>query len=348
MAPSRTAIHRRLLFAAIASLTAVSGCGGNSSPPTTNPTPAPALSPTAPPTAPPVPSASPFTVVQNATIATPTPAPPGQMPAPIPVPLPSANGFSGVATLPAGAGAVIPTGTTVQETLSNVAPSNVPTLQAELRVAQSMRSLNSSAPVATVAFLGLDFSNGLTLSASPSLTLNLPSALMTAATSYYLALYDPLRPALGWQLGFAGPGSVSGQSVAFTGPNSPFTFSGLVTYEFGMYAVSASAPAPTPAPSVSPNPTPTPAPFNVTPAALSFTAAGQSSTLTASDAGYFGNYFASSGNASVATVTPSSSPSGTFTVTAVAAGTTTITITESNGRTATLSITVTTTTIPVQ
>jgi hypothetical protein len=90
--------------------------------------------------------------------------------------------------------------------------------------------------------------------------------------------------------------------------------------------------------------TPTPSPnFTVTPTQLSFTAAGQTGTFSASETGYSGSFTASSGNTNVATVS-GSGPS--FTVTAVSAGQALITVKDSSGNIATVTASVTTTGIP--
>lgn len=84
----------------------------------------------------------------------------------------------------------------------------------------------------------------------------------------------------------------------------------------------------------------TPQALSVAPTTLSFTAAGQVLTSTASEAFYAGPFTATSSATSVATVTVSGS---TISVTAVAAGTATITVTDSYGQTQTISVGVTTT-----
>jgi hypothetical protein len=88
----------------------------------------------------------------------------------------------------------------------------------------------------------------------------------------------------------------------------------------------------------------TPAPqFTVTPTQLSFTAAGQSAGISASESGYTGAFTATSGNTNVATVSGSGS---SFTVTAVSAGQALITVKDANNHIATATVTVTTTGIP--
>jgi hypothetical protein len=90
----------------------------------------------------------------------------------------------------------------------------------------------------------------------------------------------------------------------------------------------------------SPTPSPTPAP-QVSPASLSFSS-GASQTITVQEPNYTGSLTASSGNTTVATVSPSSAngPTATFTVQPIGGGTTTISVTDSLGNTATVNVSV--------
>jgi hypothetical protein len=98
-----------------------------------------------------------------------------------------------------------------------------------------------------------------------------------------------------------------------------------------------------------PPPTPPPGPglLTVNPASLSFlvpSAGGTSQPFTASESNYTGAINASSGDATIATVSPASGTGPgpvTFTVTPVGAGSTSITVTDNHGGTQVVSVTVT-------
>jgi hypothetical protein len=90
----------------------------------------------------------------------------------------------------------------------------------------------------------------------------------------------------------------------------------------------------------SPTPSPTPAP-QVSPASLSFSS-GASQTISVKEPNYTGTLTATSGNTTVATVSPASGngPSATFTVQPIGGGTTSISISDSLGNTATVNVSV--------
>ena len=81
------------------------------------------------------------------------------------------------------------------------------------------------------------------------------------------------------------------------------------------------------------------APIILSSANQSFTAVGQTKTVTATVAGYSGAISATSANSGVTTVTANGG--GQFTLTAIAAGSTTVTFSDTNGTTTTLPVTVT-------
>lgn len=352
---------RAVFFAGtlLSGVVAVSACSGQGSSNLIAVKPAP---PTF--TAPPITQSSFSTVTTVQTL--PTPAPNATS---VSIAMPSTSGFSGSIGLPVQ-NAVIPAGTQITESLAapNQPPAGLPTLSFMRAGESATRQTLSTANHTVIAYLGLYFSNAVTLPSAPLMTFTVPQNTIVSGANYYLALYDPLRPQLGWQDGFEGPGAVSGSTVSFggNGTANPFTYAGFSFYWFALYAASASAAVPTPAPVVTPlpspappsstptptataTPTPTPAPtpvpqFAVTPSTISLTAAGQTATFTASGVAPF---TISGGDANVATVSPSSG-NGTFTATAVGAGQTTFTVTDAMNRTATVTVTVTTTTIPIQ
>jgi hypothetical protein len=358
------ALKQALVFIALISALCVgaAGCGGGGTVTPPHPTAAPAQTPV------PIPASTPYTVAAVATLAPPTPVPAGSTPAPVPVALPTGGPVSGSMTLATSGSAIAP-GTQVATQLQNAAPAGVPTLASLLRRPQAIRKTASSPAISVIAYLSILFNEDVLLSQAPSFNFAIPSSDVVSGANYYLAMYNPNTPSLGWQLGFEGPGTVSGNSVAFNGSSSTTYFQGWTAYYLGLYAAPASAPtpspapratptmaptvapsslptgmpAPTPTPTAAPNPTPTPA-FEVLPDSLSFNAAGLTQSFSAIDFGYSGTYTATSSDSKVATVSVSA---GTFTVTSVAAGTATITVSESNGKTAACTVTVTTTTIPI-
>lgn len=357
-----------VFFAAVA--VSASGCGGGGgtiTPP--SPLPTTSAKPTSTPTSTPVPipTSSPYSVVAVATVPPPTPVPPGQTSAPIPVALPTAAGVSGTMNIPSSGSAISP-GTAVALQLQNSSPNGVPTLSLTSRHTSLIHTM-ATTPITVIAYLGILFSQDVVLSQAPAFQFALPSSDLPPGTAYYLALYNPNQPSLGWQLGFEGPGTISGFNVTFTSSSASLYFQGWTWYYLGLYAAPISAATPTPAPSVAPTtaptadptsvptmmptaaPTPTPGAtptpaedFKLIPAQMSFNGTGLTQTFSAVDLSYSGTFTATSADPHVATVTASGS---TFTVTSVGAGTTSITVTESNGKTATCTITVTTTTIPI-
>lgn len=328
---TRAAQTVRLASAVFVLCVATVACGGVQ--PSPQPIP-PSPTPTVAPTAPPIPASTPYAAATTTALATPTPAPTGQTPAPISVPLPSPTasaGVSGSVALPAGSGSSIPAGTTLAQTLTNQAPSGISTLVTLLR------SRLAAPNISIIAYVGEEFSAPVTLSAPPSFSFTLSPSNIVSGASYYVALYDPMNAALGWQLGFEGPGALSGDSLSFTGTGGAMTFAANQQYWFGLYAASTAAATPTPAPSATPVPS-----FSISSSNVSFTAVGQSSTVTASGVAPF----AVSGNdKSIATASVSGS---TITIGAVSAGTTSVVVSDAYGRSATISVTVTTTSVPIQ
>lgn len=363
------------LFALVSTLcVAATGCGGGGGvTPPSHSTPTPSATatatPTPTPTTTPVPIATqtPYVVQAVATIPPATPVPAGQTPAPVPVALPTGGPVSGSMSIDASG---VAPGTQIATQLQNTAPAGLPSLQSLLRKPAFTTQATSGTAISVIAYLYILFNQDVLLSQAPSFNFTVPSGDVLAGAKYYLALYNPNAPSLGWQLGFEGPGTVSGAKISFAGGSSSMYFQAWTAYYLGLYAVPANQPVPTPPPTVTPtqaptvapsalptgmptpsptptaapNPTPTPA-FEVLPSTLSFNGTGLTQSFSAIDFGYTGTYTAASSDSKVATVTVSGS---TFTVQSVGAGTATITVSESNGKTATCTVTVTTTTIPIQ
>jgi hypothetical protein len=83
--------------------------------------------------------------------------------------------------------------------------------------------------------------------------------LPTTGESFYLAIYDPTNAAAGWQT--AGPLTISGSVVSFSGAGIPFNILAGTQYGLALYYVLASpSPSPSPPPSPSPSPSLTPSP----------------------------------------------------------------------------------------
>jgi len=329
---ARAARTVALLLAAV-----VAGCGTTTSPQAT-PAGAPTATPmpTGAPTAPPLPAQSAF----SATSAVALPADGGS------VALPSAGGYGGTLALPTPSSA--PANATLAETIASGASApaaGVPALSIA-RAAAAARRTQASTPISVLLYVELAFSASVTLPDAPGFAFSVPSGLPSA--NYYLALYDPTRPSLGWQLGFEGPAALGTNAFTFAPPASasPFSFAANVPEYFAVYAVSPALAAPTPAPSIAPVPAATPAPFTVAPASVALLAAGQTASATIGDpTGYAGAYAVTSSNPAVATASISGT---TITVTAVAAGTATIGVADAQARTASIAVGVTTTTLPVQ
>jgi hypothetical protein len=272
----------------------------------------------------------------------------------------------------ATSGSAIAPGTQIATQLQNTPPGGLPTLQSVLRRSAATTAATSGPTISVIAYLFVMFNQDVVLSQAPSFSFALPAADVLPGATYYLSLYNPNTPSLGWQLGFEGPGTVSGSKLSFTGGSNSLYFQAWTAYYLGLYAVPAGVATPTPAPSVAPTqaptvapsalptgmPTPTPAPtpvpgtsptpvpaFKLIPSAISFNGTGLQQTFSAIDLAYSGTFTAVSSDPNVATVTASSSNS--FTVKSTGAGVATITVSESNGKSATCTVTVTTTTIPI-
>ena len=214
----------------------VAGCsGGGPSNPVPVPTPTPAA--TAP-----VVSQSPFAASANNVALGNT------------LTYPAAGGYAAQVALGA---ATIPAGTTATLSTQSAAPTNAAPMS-RIRAAQPQSAL------ASAVLVYLSFTPSNTVTATDTYTVTVPAGVQPANTTLWLALYDPLRPSLGWQTGFAGPAVASGSSITFSAP--AYTYVGGQTYSVSVYAISSGGATPSPAPSISPLPspsggsTPTPSP----------------------------------------------------------------------------------------
>ena len=223
-------LPRASLIALVGLAAALAACGGGGS-----------LNAITPPaTAPPTNNPLPTTAPQQPFAASTT------VPAAASVSFPSAGGYS--ANLGFGS-ATIPAGTMATLTDQDTAPVSVAPMT-------RTRTPNDAYAGAVLSYFSVTLSNAVT--AGLSLSVTIPSGVAPAGSNYWLSLNDPLRPSLGWELGFAGPASVSGSIATFAAPS--YTYAANETYWFAMYAIQSSAATPSPAPSITPLPTPTPAP----------------------------------------------------------------------------------------
>ena len=335
----------------LATAAALLSCGGggvSTTPVSPLPSPTPIL----------IPIGAPVTVVQQQTVGLPA-ASPGATP--VAVQLPAAAGFSPVMLLPLPQ---IATNTQLTVLVSNVAPSSSPPLSLE-RLAQAVRRTAALPPRAAVLLYNEIYSTAaLVLPTAPGFTFTLPAADVFANANYYLALYDPTRPSLGWQYGFEGPATVSGSTLAFAANSATFTLAANLAYYFALYVIPQAAAQPTPAPSISPTsvPTqspppitespppasvgnitiavPTPSPVLCTPAPVAVTV-GQTVLITCAAQGYIGRLSVAIADPNIASIHQNTPQTLTdFNVTGLAAGTTTLTVQTQPGGMGTVAITV--------
>lgn len=113
----------------------------------------------------------------------------------------------------------------------------------------------------SLVYIGLAFT--FEVPAAPmTLTVQIPKNAVIPGASYYLALWDPQRPSLGWQHAFSGPATPSTSSGVPTlrfAAQAPL-FNRYEQYRLAIYMIPSGSPRPTPAPSISPVVTPTPSP----------------------------------------------------------------------------------------
>jgi len=160
------------------------------------------------------------------------------VPAASSITFPAAGGYTAKLTL---GSATIPAGTMAAVGLQDTAPVSVVPLARKRETA-----------LGTAALVYLSFESSQSIVASASLAVAIPNGIAAAGSSYWLALFDPLRPSLGWQAGFAGPATFASGTATFTLP--AFTFVGGETYWMSVYAYPSTSAAPTAAPSISPLP----------------------------------------------------------------------------------------------
>jgi hypothetical protein len=262
----------------------------------------------------------------------------------------TASGISDSATLPAAS-----TNATVTETIATSPFGSDAALSAKRAAPAAQRQIADAALSAT-AYVQFSANQTVTVTGTTTITFTLPS--ITAGDAYYLAVYQNGA----WIAPAAGPGTVSGNTVTFSGNNGTSTISPAAPLELALYATAAAPPTPTPTATPTPTPTPVPTPV-ASPNSLLFDAGNPTTqTFTVSEAGDLANYTgaincstAPSGANFVAeltsaTATPVQTGSGAATFTVQGGnevGTCTVTVTDANSATATVAVTVDSSTITV-
>ena len=166
----------------------------------------------------PIPSATPVTVVEAQTVGLPA-ASAGATPAA--VQLPAAAGFATTLFLPLPQTAANAQLTTL---VSNFAPAASPPFSLARTAAALSRAMSLPRGAGLLLYVDIYSSAVLALPAAPGFTLTVPPADVFANANYYLALFDPTRPSLGWQYAYAGPATAGGGSaLALTPKAAPFT-----------------------------------------------------------------------------------------------------------------------------
>ncbi|MDB5041148.1 MAG: hypothetical protein JWN27_1874 [Candidatus Eremiobacteraeota bacterium] len=309
---------RRLSIGALFAVAVLAACGGGGGGTSSAPGPLP-LGPT--------PTATPTTASQSFSssngVAIPSAAPGA---ATVPVALSSdPTGASANAALPSAA--TVSADTTIAVTYTSVDP-----LVSPLSANRSVqgRTTRDETKSNSFAFLKLQFSADLSLPQAPGFTFTVPGTIPTQGVAYWLAFYDPLRAAAGWQKGFEGPATVTpatvnGKSVTqfvFASNNQPLSFVANQTYWFAVIAVVTTAASPTPVPSTVPTTTPPPsgrpAGVGASPKNVQFSAITDAPVaVTFSETGYTGT-FELHGNCTGIVNTTGASP--TWTITPVGQG----------------------------
>ncbi|HEV8020497.1 MAG TPA: hypothetical protein VGP41_04480 [Candidatus Lustribacter sp.] len=260
--------------------------------------------------------------------------------------LPSGGGYAGTLSIvqQAAVAGTLSIGT------SDVAPGGgVPALGTTRAASSERYALDAHAPL---LYITVQSTATFTANPLPAFTITLPQAVVFSGASYYVALYDGVRPSVGQQLGFEGPGVLNGTTLTFSGTGT-LQFDANTPDVFTLYVASGSAPAPTAAPTPASNPTgATTSPIALGTASMAFTAtgAGAAQTTTITENGYAGSFAIAnasadscgSGASAIVAFSPATLPAGgTLTVTPQNAGTCGLTVSDTNGNSAVLSISVT-------
>jgi streptogramin lyase len=158
------------------------------------------------------------------------------------------GGYSSTVTVPAASNAA-----TLTLTLGATQPAGTPAVQTVKRRTQAIGGTG----VTPVAFLTVQSTVAVTLGATTVFSFTLPAGAPALGQISGIALYDPTAsPQSGWTT-FDGPGTVSGNTLAFSG-SSALQLNAGVTYDVVLFTTVSALPTPTPTPVATPSPTPTP------------------------------------------------------------------------------------------
>jgi hypothetical protein len=193
---------------------------------------------------------------------------------PVPVALPTAAGIAPALLLP-----LPQTATSAQliVLVSNVLPSSAPPFAFERFAAAARSAAALPSGAAVLLYSEIYLTATVSLPTAPGFTFTVPSTDLVAGANYYLSLYDPTRPSLGWQHRFEGAATIAGTTLVFAPNPAAFTFAGNLGYYFALIVLPQRAPQPTSAPVIGPvsiptqpppaTPTPSPSPSSVQTAA---------------------------------------------------------------------------------
>ncbi len=144
--------------------------------------------------------------------------------------IPGSFGYTGTVAFPratAGAG----TSFTISET-GTEPPTGAPSL---------------GLPNAPLLYFDFVAAKTVTFAGFPSITITIPSNIVTTGEQFFIAFFDPTNPAAGWITNFRGPGTLNGQTLSFPGNSTPTTFKAGASYDYVLYAVQQGAtPSPPP------------------------------------------------------------------------------------------------------
>jgi hypothetical protein len=161
----------------------------------------------------------------SGTLPVPTPTPPTSVTFNVAAggssqPIPASFGFTGTIVFPratVGAGSAF----TITET-GFQPPAGAPVLGPP------------DAPLLYFSFLA---AHDVTFTGFPAITITIPSNITTSGQQFFLAFFDTTNPGNGWLAPFRGPGSVSGQTISFTGSSTPYSLKAGISYDYVLYAL---------------------------------------------------------------------------------------------------------------
>src|SRR5665213_470672 len=163
---------------------------------------------------------------------------------------PVLGGYSSTVAVPAASNAA-----SLTLTLGATQPAGTPAVQTVKRRTQAIGGTG----VTPVAFLTVQSTVAVTLVATTVFSFTLPAGAPALGQISGIALHDPTAsPQSGWTT-FDGPGTVSGNTLAFSG-SSTLQLNAGVTYDVVLFTTVSALPTPTPVPTAPPAPTPTATP----------------------------------------------------------------------------------------